>query len=38
MSYELTAICDGCGTHVTFQVGAFGRKFERTTPYGAREI
>ena len=35
VSYELTAICDGCGTRVQFHVNAFGKKFaDRPLPDG----
>lgn len=35
MSYELTAICDGCGVRITFRVSAFGKKFaDRPLPGG----
>lgn len=27
MTYELIAICDGCGVRATFRVDAFGKKF-----------
>jgi len=35
MTYELTAICDGCGARVRFRVGAFGKRFaDRPLPPG----
>jgi hypothetical protein len=35
MSYELTAICDGCGVRVKFRLNAFGKKFaDRPLPDG----
>lgn len=35
MSYELTAICDGCGVRLRFRVDAFGKKFaDRPLPDG----
>src|SRR5580658_7519427 len=33
MSYELTAICDGCGVRLSIRLDAFGKKFpERPLP------
>lgn len=34
MSYELTAICDGCGVRRKFRVSAIGKKFARPLPGG----
>lgn len=35
MSYELTAICDGCGERLSIQLDSFGKKFpERPLPAG----
>jgi hypothetical protein len=35
MTYELTAICDGCGVRLRFRVDAFGKKFaDRPLPNG----
>jgi len=35
MSYELTAICDGCGERRSIRLDAFGKKFpERPLPAG----
>jgi hypothetical protein len=35
MSYELTAICDGCGVRLSLRLDAFGKKFPaRPLPAG----
>jgi hypothetical protein len=35
MSFEVTAVCDGCGVRRTFRVNAFGKKFtDRPRPGG----